>query len=243
MVMLGLSRCCGPDSDTSVECWSVFFVFIHNLRVVLKPPGGGSSISFGEDEDNRPKNLAQQQAPQEKSPKAETNGTATPESVNDAAATKENNPSAATNGSVTNGSPVGSNSGRSSECATTPTSAKKLDTQNRLFGEDPVMDTPTRKVRDHQRSTIFSDGPGTKPNGSTNGPRAVFCRTWTRRDPVTGVGVLCWDIHAPRCAPNKRKAVTPAVRESVETKTQEQPQPQQKQRQRVPPGGFSTQLW
>ncbi|KAK8729735.1 hypothetical protein OTU49_008293 [Cherax quadricarinatus] len=212
---------------------------------VLKPPGGGSSISFGEDEDARPrpKTLPQQQAPQENSPKADTNGTASPQCENDAAATKENNPLAATNGSATNGSPsVGSNSGRSSNCATTPTSAKKLDTQSRLFGDDPGNDTtPSRKVRDHQRSNIFSDEPVTKPSGSANGPRAVFCRTWTRRDPVTGVGVLCWDIHAPRCAPNKRKAINPAARDSQETKTPEQPQ--QKQRQRVPPGGFSTQLW
>ncbi|XP_053655043.1 microtubule-associated protein Jupiter isoform X4 [Cherax quadricarinatus] len=233
-----------------------------NLTVrVLKPPGGGSSISFGEDEDARPrpKTLPQQQAPQENSPKADTNGTASPQCENDAAATKENNPLAATNGSATNGSPsVGSNSGRSSNCATTPTSAKKLDTQSRLFGDDPGNDTtPSRKVRDHQRSNIFSDEPVTKPSGSANGPRAVacnkigllalqcmpsvFCRTWTRRDPVTGVGVLCWDIHAPRCAPNKRKAINPAARDSQETKTPEQPQ--QKQRQRVPPGGFSTQLW
>ncbi|KAK8729734.1 hypothetical protein OTU49_008293 [Cherax quadricarinatus] len=181
-------------------------------RRVLKPPGGGSSISFGEDEDARPrpKTLPQQQAPQENSPKADTNGTASPQCENDAAATKENNPLAATNGSATNGSPsVGSNSGRSSNCATTPTSAKKLDTQSRLFGDDPGNDTtPSRKVRDHQRSNIFSDEPVTKPSGSANGPRA---------------------------------AINPAARDSQETKTPEQPQ--QKQRQRVPPGGFSTQLW
>ncbi|XP_071536251.1 uncharacterized protein [Panulirus ornatus] len=235
-----------------------------NLTVrVLKPPGGGSSIVFGEDDEvaltPKTKSVSQQEASplekQEPSPKPETNGTATPqcEKVDAVAAVKENNPEpATTNGSATiNGSATtngtattnGSSSSRSST-ASTPTSAKQLDTQSRLFGHEPVQCTPSRRIRDHHRSNIFTtDDPDAKANGTTNDtPRAVFCRKWTRRDPVTGVGVLCWDIHAPRFAPNKRKAGTPIPSENHEVKTPE-PQPQQKQRQRVPPGGFSTQLW
>ncbi|XP_071536260.1 uncharacterized protein [Panulirus ornatus] len=199
-------------------------------RRVLKPPGGGSSIVFGEDDEvaltPKTKSVSQQEASplekQEPSPKPETNGTATPqcEKVDAVAAVKENNPEpATTNGSATiNGSATtngtattnGSSSSRSST-ASTPTSAKQLDTQSRLFGHEPVQCTPSRRIRDHHRSNIFTtDDPDAKANGTTNDtPRA---------------------------------AGTPIPSENHEVKTPE-PQPQQKQRQRVPPGGFSTQLW
>ncbi|XP_037788980.1 microtubule-associated protein Jupiter-like isoform X2 [Penaeus monodon] len=200
---------------------------------VLKPPGGGSSISFGEDSDDymkpKAKTTPAEEFPKEEpeqAPKLETNGMDTPEK-DGAAATKESNPSTATNGSLTSGS-------------STPTS--RVDTQSRLFGEEPPKEAQCRRVRDHQRSNIFGAEVNTNPNGTPNGsPRAVFSRTWTRRDPVTGVGVLYWDIHAPRYAPSKRKAGNPVSSETPETKTTEQPQPQQKQR--IPPGGFSTKLW
>ncbi|XP_063884466.1 uncharacterized protein LOC135113225 isoform X1 [Scylla paramamosain] len=105
-----------------------------------------------------------------------------------------------------------------------------------------------------KRSNIFAD------EGATNGThRPVFRQPRMRRDPVTGVGVQCWDLHAPRCAPSKWKADssssstssscpssgTPEARTPEQAPQPQPPQQQQQQqhRQRVPPGGFSTRLW
>ncbi|XP_037788982.1 microtubule-associated protein Jupiter-like isoform X4 [Penaeus monodon] len=132
---------------------------------VLKPPGGGSSISFGEDSDDymkpKAKTTPAEEFPKEEpeqAPKLETNGMDTPEK-DGAAATKESNPSTATNGSLTSGS-------------STPTS--RVDTQSRLFGEEPPKEAQCRRVRDHQRSNIFGAEVNTNPNGTPNGsPRAA----------------------------------------------------------------------
>lgn len=107
----------------------------------------------------------------EQAPKLETNGMDTPEK-DGAAATKESNPSTATNGSLTSGS-------------STPTS--RVDTQSRLFGEEPPKEAQCRRVRDHQRSNIFGAEVNTNPNGTPNGsPRAgrgpVFLSTYSRKN-------------------------------------------------------------
>ncbi|XP_042885527.1 jupiter microtubule associated homolog 1-like isoform X3 [Penaeus japonicus] len=137
----------------------------HHAVRVLKPPGGGSSISFGDDSDDfvkpKDKTTPAQEVPKEEpeqAPKLETNGMDTPEK-DSAAATKENNPSTATNGSTTSGS-------------STPTS--RVNTQSRLFGEEPVKEMQCRKVRDHQRSNIFGADVTPNSNGTPNGsPRAA----------------------------------------------------------------------
>ncbi|XP_047498841.1 microtubule-associated protein Jupiter-like isoform X2 [Penaeus chinensis] len=137
----------------------------HHAVRVLKPPGGGSSISFGEESDDYVKPKAKptpaEEVPKEdpeQAPKLETNGMDTPEK-DCAAATKESNPSTATNGSITSGS-------------STPTS--RVDTQSRLFGEEPPKEAQCRRVRDHQRSNIFGAEVNTNPNGTPNGsPRAA----------------------------------------------------------------------
>lgn len=139
----------------------ILYDFFHR---VLKPPGGGSSISFGDDSDDfvkpKDKTTPAQEVPKEEpeqAPKLETNGMDTPEK-DSAAATKENNPSTATNGSTTSGS-------------STPTS--RVNTQSRLFGEEPVKEMQCRKVRDHQRSNIFGADVTPNSNGTPNGsPRA-----------------------------------------------------------------------
>ncbi|XP_063588448.1 uncharacterized protein LOC134765662 isoform X2 [Penaeus indicus] len=104
----------------------------------------------------------------EQAPKLESNGMDTPEK-DGAAATKESNPSTATNGSITSGS-------------STPTS--RVDTQSRLFGEEPPKEAQCRRVRDHQRSNIFGAEVNTNPNGTPNGsPRAETPETKTTEQP------------------------------------------------------------
>lgn len=200
-----------------------------NVRV-LKPPGGGSSISFGEDDDIpiKPKSAPLQAAAaapkndnhQEPSPKAETNGTTSPpQSPKDnATATKENNPSTATNGvaavngTVTNGTVTNGalTNGTSTSGSSTPSSSR-VDTQNRLFGQDASrQDSANRRVRDHHRSNIFTD----ESNKAVNAPK-----------PANPVGNGTPEPKTP------------------EAKTPEQPQPQFQQKQRIPPGGFSSKLW
>ncbi|XP_066949446.1 uncharacterized protein [Macrobrachium rosenbergii] len=219
---------------------------------VLKPPGGGSSISFGEEDNlsHRGNSTPVEEAPkndnqEQQSPKAETNGTSSPPQTpkeNGTNSVTENSPSTATNTATTNGVALnGTVTNGTTSGSSTPNSSR-LDTQSRLFGEEPQK-MSSRRVRDHHRSNIFSDSDENVPS------KSVYRRPWTRRDPVTGVGVLCWDLHAPRFAPIKRKAnpignETPEPK-TPEVKTPEQPQPQiqQQQRQRVPPGGFSSKLW
>ncbi|KAK8405603.1 hypothetical protein O3P69_001843 [Scylla paramamosain] len=210
--------------------------------------------------------------PQEASDaKPETNGMNSHDSVKeDAAASRDSfpSPAPATNGQhspAPNGSPAvnGSSavngsvsSGSTSSMSPFPGGTPKhLNTQTRIFGEDQHnVPTPRRRLRDHERSNIFAD------EGATNGThRPVFRQPRMRRDPVTGVGVQCWDLHAPRCAPSKWKADssssstssscpssgTPEARTPEQAPQPQPPQQQQQQqhRQRVPPGGFSTRLW
>ncbi|KAK7071506.1 hypothetical protein SK128_020884 [Halocaridina rubra] len=185
-----------------------------NVRV-LKPPGGDSSIFFGEEDKvahANPKASPQQQQPPQESPmngtqekpaeKAETNGTITPPQTpkDNANATKENNTSATTNGTIMNGTLTNGTNGTHTSGSSTPSSSR-LDTQSRLFGDEPRHEMTSRRVRDHHRSNIFSDD-------KASIPKPVYRRPWTRRDPVTGVGVVCWDLHAPRFAPIKRKGNT-----------------------------------
>ncbi|XP_068228889.1 uncharacterized protein [Palaemon carinicauda] len=220
---------------------------------VLKPPGGGSSISFGDDDNLsniRGKSTPEQEAPkndnqEQQSPKVETNGMSSPPPTpqeNGTNSVKENSPSTATNTATTNGVALnGTVTNGTTSGSSTPNSSR-LDTQNRLFGDEPNKEMANRRVRDHHRSNIFTEAEGNIPS------KSVYRRPWARRDPVTGVGVLCWDLHAPRFAPIKRKA-NPVASETPEPKTPEVKTPEKsqpqipQQRQRVPPGGFSSKLW
>lgn len=164
------------------------------LGRVLKPPGGGSSIVFDEEESMKPvKSRPQQEQqspkpqaspepakeappaekqPEQPFPKPESNGMSTPDcSKENAASTRDSNtsPAATTNGqrspalngppavngsSSTNGSlSSGSSSSMSMHSSGTP---KHLNTQTRIFGEEQGAPTPRRRLRDHERSNIFS---------------------------------------------------------------------------------------
>ncbi|XP_066949544.1 jupiter microtubule associated homolog 1-like isoform X5 [Macrobrachium rosenbergii] len=186
---------------------------------VLKPPGGGSSISFGEEDNlsHRGNSTPVEEAPkndnqEQQSPKAETNGTSSPPQTpkeNGTNSVTENSPSTATNTATTNGVALnGTVTNGTTSGSSTPNSSR-LDTQSRLFGEEPQK-MSSRRVRDHHRSNIFSDSDENVPSKSAN--------------PIGN------ETPEPK---------TPEV------KTPEQPQPQiqQQQRQRVPPGGFSSKLW
>jgi len=225
---------------------------------VLKPPGGGSSISFGGDD--VPSKTASP-APHDSS---KSNGIQNGNSHTNGHAPTTNG---TCNGTMSNGSMTPNGS---STTASSPGSAKSGDTQNRLFGESNHTttrdrdSTPTKptiksapKVRDHMRSSIFgedSNGSGTPSrNGTPNG--TAYYGSWRRRDPVTGEGVQCWDLHAPRHGSFHRRGRgntgrgTPSISEVGSVKeTPEPPKPAsapaaQQPRGRVPPGGHSTALW
>jgi len=221
---------------------------------VLKPPGGGSSISFGGEEQVQPSKTTSPTAPHENN---KSNGTVqNGNHINGQSPTTNGT----CNGTISNGSMTPNGS---CTTASSPGSAKSLDTQNRLFGGSDhssprERDTPTKpsakppKLRDHMRSSIFGDDSGTPSrNGTPNG--TAYYGTWRRRDPVTGEGVQCWDLHAPRHGSYRRRGNTgrgtPSAAETSVKETPEPPKPasapaaQPQQKQRVPPGGFSTALW
>jgi len=148
--------------------------FPENRLRVLKPPGGGSSISFGGDD--VPSKTASP-APHDSS---KSNGIQNGNSHTNGHAPTTNG---TCNGTMSNGSMTPNGS---STTASSPGSAKSGDTQNRLFGESNHTttrdrdSTPTKptiksapKVRDHMRSSIFgedSNGSGTPSrNGTPNG--------------------------------------------------------------------------
>ncbi|XP_068201921.1 jupiter microtubule associated homolog 1-like [Palaemon carinicauda] len=120
---------------------STFVGIGDNQRIssrVLKPPGGGSSISFGDDGDSH--DIKRKSTPvrddleqKSLSPISESNGESSSKTSaeNDSNSLKESPSSSSTNYS-------------------------KLDTQGRLFGEES-QDNSNRKVRDRLRSRIFSD--------------------------------------------------------------------------------------
>jgi len=137
---------------------------------VLKPPGGGSSIAFGgDDEPARPTKSANPSAtaPQDNS---QSNGT-----VQNGNHTNGQTPTTngTCNGTTSNGSMTPN--GSTPTTASSPSSAKSQDTQNRLFGgsnnSTNGKDTPSKpKVRDHMRSSIFGDDGNTSSrNGTPNG--------------------------------------------------------------------------
>ncbi|XP_050716211.1 uncharacterized protein LOC126998506 isoform X3 [Eriocheir sinensis] len=196
--------------------------------------------------------------PEQPFPKPEINGMSTPDCIKeDAASTTVSNPTpaaATTNGErspALNGPSAVNGSSTTNGCMSSGTSSsmsmhsggtpKHLNTQTRIFGAEQGGLTPRRRLRDHERSNIFA-GDDAASNGTH---RPVFRRPRNRRDPVTGVGVLCWDLHAPRCAPSKWKAdLNGSPRNSESTPEPKTPESvQQAPRQRVPPGGFSTKLW
>jgi len=185
---------------------------------VLKPPGGGSSISFGGDD--VPSKTASP-APHDSS---KSNGIQNGNSHTNGHAPTTNG---TCNGTMSNGSMT---SNGSSTTASSPGSAKSGDTQNRLFGESNHTttrdrdSTPTKptiksapKVRDHMRSSIFgedSNGSGTPSrNGTPNG---------TGTPSISEVGSVKETPEPPK------PASAPAA---------------QQPRGRVPPGGHSTALW
>ncbi|XP_064114403.1 microtubule-associated protein Jupiter-like isoform X3 [Macrobrachium nipponense] len=144
---------------------------------VLKPPGGGSSISFGEEDNLSPRGNSTpvEEAPkndnqEQQSPKAETNGTSSPPQTpkeNGTNSVTENSPSTATNTATTNGVALnGTVTNGTTSGSSTPNSSR-LDTQNRLFGQEPQkMSMSSRRVRDHHRSNIFSDSDENVPSKS-----------------------------------------------------------------------------
>jgi len=231
----------------------------YGKKRVLKPPGGGSSISFGGDD--VPSKTAVP-APHDSKSNGITNGNS---HTNGHAPTTNGT----CNGTMSNGSMTPNGS---STTASSPGSAKGGDTQNRLFGDTNHTttrdrdSTPTKptiksapKVRDHMRSSIFgedSNSSGTSSrNGTPNG--TAYYGSWRRRDPVTGEGVQCWDLHAPRHGSFHRRRGntgrgTPSVSEVASVKETPEPgkpasapaaAPPQRNTGRVPPGGRSTALW
>jgi len=190
----------------------------YGKKRVLKPPGGGSSISFGGDE---PVHTSKSASPAPSAP--QENGTVQNGNNHTNGQTPTTNGTC--NGTSSNGSMTPNGS---CTTASSPGSAKSADTQNRLFGasENGIAprsngDTPTKpaskpnpKIRDHMRSSIFGDDSNTPSrNGTPNG-------TGTPSGGETSV----------KATPEPPKpASAPAA------------QPQQKPR--VPPGGFSTALW
>jgi len=139
---------------------------------VLKPPGGGSSISFGGEEQVQPSKTTSPTAPHENN---KSNGTVqNGNHINGQSPTTNGT----CNGTISNGSMTPNGS---CTTASSPGSAKSLDTQNRLFGGSDhssprERDTPTKpsakppKLRDHMRSSIFGDDSGTPSrNGTPNG--------------------------------------------------------------------------
>ncbi|XP_076042428.1 microtubule-associated protein Jupiter isoform X2 [Oratosquilla oratoria] len=229
---------------------------------VLKPPGGGSSILFDDEDDSKkPSNssgaasssattaaASPQPTPAENGAANSDSTVSTPTTAATAVAT---NGVAETNGNAKAAPPAApAAAAAGSTSPTTPKPGNIRDTQSRLFGEPTENMSPSsRKVKDHMRSRIFSahEDNNAHPkavNGTPNGnPRAVFSGAWRRRDPVTGEGIQStWDLHAPMCAPCKRKA--PANPASGTSTSKSTPEPaSQPSRQRVPPGGFSTKLW
>ncbi|CAL4098620.1 unnamed protein product [Meganyctiphanes norvegica] len=228
----------------------------YGKKRVLKPPGGGSSISFGGDE---PVHTSKSASPAPSAP--QENGTVQNGNNHTNGQTPTTNGTC--NGTSSNGSMTPNGS---CTTASSPGSAKSADTQNRLFGasENGIAprsngDTPTKpaskpnpKIRDHMRSSIFGDDSNTPSrNGTPNG--TAYYGTWRRRDPVTGEGVQCWDLHAPRHGSFRRRGNTgrgtPSGGETSVKATPEPPKPasapaaQPQQKPRVPPGGFSTALW
>lgn len=191
---------------------------------VLKPPGGGCSISFGgDDEPVRPTKSANPSAtaPQDNS---QSNGT-----VQNGNHTNGQTPTTngTCNGTTSNGSMTPNGC---STTASSPGSAKSVDTQNRLFGgtghpngsgsnnssTPNGRDTPSKpKVRDHMRSSIFGDNSNpSSRNGTPNG---------------TGTPSGC-DTTA-KATPEPPKPASAPAAQPAQPKT------------RVPPGGFSTALW
>jgi len=182
---------------------------------VLKPPGGGSSIAFGgDDEPARPTKSANPSAtaPQDNS---QSNGT-----VQNGNHTNGQTPTTngTCNGTTSNGSMTPN--GSTPTTASSPSSAKSQDTQNRLFGgsnnSTNGKDTPSKpKVRDHMRSSIFGDDGNTSSrNGTPNG---------------TGTPSACETT--AKATPEPPKPSSAPAAQPAQAKT------------RVPPGGFSTALW
>lgn len=185
---------------------------------VLKPPGGGSSISFGSDDQILPSKTASP-APHDSS---KSNGIQNGNHTNGHTPTTNGT----CNGTMSNGSMTPNGS---STTASSPGSAKSGDTQNRLFGGSAENNTardreatptkptnkPMPKIRDHMRSSIFGEDNGTPSrNGTPNG---------------TGT-------------PSGGEATS--VKETPEPpKPASAPAAQPQQRGRVPPGGHSTALW
>lgn len=191
----------------------------YGKKRVLKPPGGGSSISFGGDEPHPSKTTS----PTATAPHDKSNGTVTNGNHTNGHPTTNGT----CNGTISNGSVTPNGS---CTTASSPSSAKSMDTQSRLFGasdnhsirngDTPVKSTSKPKVRDHMRSSIFGDDSGTPRNGTPNG-------TGTPASTPSGGDT---SIKASPEPPKPASAPAAAA----------QP-PQQKQR--VPPGGFSTALW
>ncbi|XP_064109696.1 jupiter microtubule associated homolog 1-like [Macrobrachium nipponense] len=119
---------------------------------VLKPPGGGSSIFFDDSENAGSKSTKVQAAPEkneeQQSPNAEVNSESSPSVTREGDATNSANV-VADKGADLNGAVA-----KVASCSTTPNSSK-LDTKDRLFGEETRKQNANPRVRDHQRSTIF----------------------------------------------------------------------------------------
>merc|ERR1712106_182941 len=141
----------------------------YGKKRVLKPPGGGSSISFGGDD--VPSKTAVP-APHDSKSNGITNGNS---HTNGHAPTTNGT----CNGTMSNGSMTPNGS---STTASSPGSAKGGDTQNRLFGDTNHTttrdrdSTPTKptiksapKVRDHMRSSIFGEDSNSSGTPSRNG--------------------------------------------------------------------------
>jgi len=214
---------------------------------VLKPPGGGSSISFGGDEDfikdavvkkgpEEPKGDSPVASPPAASPPGSPKSEAAPVTVNGSNGTNgttatTTTPNGKANGlslkipanngttaSPPNGSPTSGSAPTTPNGSGTP---KNIDTQNRLFGDEPKAATPrSAKIRDHMRSTIF--------DGAANGANAGDMQDWKKSSSSSA---------ASSPAPPTPEAAAPAAVPAPAAAPAAQP------KQRIPPGGFSSKLW
>ncbi|KAK8405589.1 hypothetical protein O3P69_001843 [Scylla paramamosain] len=228
---------------------------------VLKPPGGGSSIVFDEDENMKPiksKPQPQQQQPQpkEEAPQAEivekqappppqeasdakpeTNGMNSHDSVKeDAAASRDSfpSPAPATNGQHSP-APNGSPAVNGSSAVNGSVSSGSTSSMSPFPGGTPKhLNTQTR---------IFGEDQHNVPT-----PRRRL-RDHERSNIFADEGATN-GTHRPDSSSSSTSSSCPSSG-TPEARTPEQaPQPQppqqqqqQQHRQRVPPGGFSTRLW
>ncbi|XP_066954724.1 jupiter microtubule associated homolog 1-like [Macrobrachium rosenbergii] len=131
---------------------------------VLKPPGGGSSISFDDDFESRntgSKSTQVQAAPQkneeQQSPNAEITSDSSPSVTPEGDATNsamENSSPSDTNTATDKGVDLNGAVTKEASGSSSP-SLSKLDTQARLFGKEPPKENTNPRLRDHQRSSIF----------------------------------------------------------------------------------------